>query len=280
MKLGLQMHLLMELLSSSFMDSGASKSVMSSKRFMSIPELFRPKLCNSRMKFQVANGDVLNAIGVAHVSIQLYGYTFKLPIFVFDLGDIDCIFGMDAGKEAGYITCARLGRIWFNANEHGKPEQLSRSSINDICHLRAVQRIELKLFKATTIEVAHEKRAMSKRWEGSQVHCMTHSSLWADLGTIMMDGIVDLSSGSAELDFVNSTSIPVIIKPGQIMATAMQVDSVEMLPDSEPDDDQSIPSIESVFSCVKRKDEFLYPCIVSDETMDAEEMCRLAVCQG
>ncbi len=43
-----------------------------------------------------------------------------------------------------------------------------------------------------------------------------------------------------------------------------------MLPDSEPDDDKSIPSAESVFSCVKRKDEFLYPCIMSDEAMDAE----------
>ncbi len=88
------------------MDLGASKSVMSSKQFMSIPELFRPKLCNTRMQFQVANGEVLNAIGVAHVSIQMYGYTFKLTIFVCDLGDIDCIFGLDAGKEAGFITCA------------------------------------------------------------------------------------------------------------------------------------------------------------------------------
>ncbi len=63
---------------------------------------------------------------------------------------------------------------------------------------------------------------------------MTHSSLWADLGMIMMDGIVDLSSGSAELDFINSTSNPVVIKPGQTVATATHVDSVEMLPDSEP----------------------------------------------
>ncbi len=44
-----------------------------------------------------------------------------------------------------------------------------------------------------------------------------------------------------------------------------------MLPDSEPDDDKSIPSTESVFSCVKRKDKILYPCIVSDEAMDAED---------
>ncbi len=86
-----------------------------------------------------------------------------------------------------------------------------------------------------------------------------------------MDGIVDLRSGSAELDFVNSTSNPVIIKPGQIVATAIEVDSFEMLPDSEPDDDKSIPSAESVFSCVKRKDEFLYPCIMSGEAMDAKK---------
>ncbi len=94
---------------------------------------------------------------------------------------------------------------------------------------------------------------MSKRWDGSQVHCTTHFSLWADLGTIMMDGIVDLSSASAELNFVNSTCNPFVIKPGQIMATAIQVDSVEMLPDIEPDDDKSIPSAESGFSCVKKK---------------------------
>ncbi len=62
---------------------------------------------------------------------------------------------------------------------------------------------------------------MSKRWDGSQVHCTTHSSLWADLGMIMMDGIVDLRSGSVKQDFVNSTSNPVVIKPGQIVATAI-----------------------------------------------------------
>ncbi len=152
------------------MDSGASKSVMSSKRFISIPELFLPKLCNTRMKFQVANREVLNAIGIAHVSIQKYGYTFNLPIFVCDLEDIDYIFGLDAGKGAGFITFARTGRIWFNANEHGEPEQLSRSSSNAICHLRAVGRIELKPFEATTIEVAYAKKAMSKRWEESQEH--------------------------------------------------------------------------------------------------------------
>ncbi len=99
---------------------------------------------------------------------------------------------------------------------------------------------------------------------------MTCSSLWADLGMVMMDGIVDLRSGSAELDFINSTSNPVVIKPGQIVATAIEVNSVEMLPDSEPDDDKSIPSAESVFCCVERKEEFLYPCM-SDEAMDAEK---------
>ncbi len=66
------------------------------------------------MKFQVANGEVLSSMGVAHASIQMYGYTFKLPIFVCDLGDIDGIFGLDAGKEAGFITCPQTGRIWFN----------------------------------------------------------------------------------------------------------------------------------------------------------------------
>ncbi len=100
---------------------------------------------------------------------------------------------------------------------------------------------------------------------------MTHSSLWADLGAIVMDGVADLSSGPAGLEFVNSTFNPVVIKPSQIVATAIQVDSVEMPPDSEPDYDKSIPSPEPVFSCVKRKDEFLYPCIVSDEAMEAEE---------
>ncbi len=54
------------------------------------------------------------------------------------------------------------------------------------------------------------------------------------------------------------------------MATAIEVDSVARLPDIEPDDDKSIPSAESVFSCVKKEDDFLNPCIVSEEAMDAK----------
>ncbi len=64
------------------MDSGESKSVML------IPELFRPKVYITRMKFQVANGEVLNAIGVVYVSIQMYGYNFKLPIDTIDIKTI------------------------------------------------------------------------------------------------------------------------------------------------------------------------------------------------
>ncbi len=90
MKLGLLMHPLMEPTPFKFhMDLGASKSVMSSKWFMSIPDLFRPKLSNIRMKFQIANGEVINAMGVAHISVQMYGYMFKLPIFICDLGVLD-----------------------------------------------------------------------------------------------------------------------------------------------------------------------------------------------
>ncbi len=48
-----------------------------------------------------------------------------------------------------------------------------------------------------------------------------------------------------------------------------------MLTDIEPDDDKSIPLAESVFTYVERKDSFLYPCVVSDEAMDAEEEFNL-----
>ncbi len=256
------------------MDSGASKSVKSSKHFMSISDLFRPMLSNTRMKFQVANEEVINAMGVAHTSVQMYKCMFKLPIVVCDLGDLDHIFGMDAEKIAGFITYSCTGRIWFNANEMGESEQLSRvgamqSAISE--QLIMYKRIELKLFKAATIEVAYAKRAMSKHWEGSWVHCTTHSSLWANLGTIMMDGVADLSSSSAVLDFVNATPIPVVIKPNQNIATAVQIDFMETLPDIEPDDNKSIPAAESVFSCVMERDNFMYPCMISDEMMDADE---------
>ncbi len=102
-------------------------------------------------------------MGVTHISVQMYGYMFKLPIFVCDLGYLDYMFGMDAGRITGFVTCAHTGRIWFNGNETGQPEQLSRSSCNAICHLRAVKRIKLKPFKAGTIEVAYAKRALLER---------------------------------------------------------------------------------------------------------------------
>ncbi len=55
------------------------------------------------------------------------------------------------------------------------------------------------------------------------------------------------------------------------MEMAIQVDSVEMRPDIEPVDDKSITSADSVFSCVEKKNNFLCPCIVSDEGMDVEK---------
>ncbi len=159
------------------MDTGASKSVMSMKFLKSIPDLFRPQLYNTNIRFQVANRDVLPSMGVAHVTICMYGYTFNLFIFVCDMGDIDYIFGLDAGTVAGFITCHRTGRLWFNANQREEPNQLSRSYSNVICHHRAVLTVELKPFKTCTIEVAYAKRAMSKKWDGSQVLCTTHSNL-------------------------------------------------------------------------------------------------------
>ncbi len=44
-----------------------------------------------------------------------------------------------------------------------------------------------------------------------------------------------------------------------------------MLPDIEPDGDQSILLAESVFGCGKKTDDFMYPCIVSDEMIDTDE---------
>ncbi len=66
------------------MDTGDSKSVISLRRFMSIPKLFKPQLYNMRMRFQVANR-VISSMGVAHVTMQMFGYMFNLLIFVCDL---------------------------------------------------------------------------------------------------------------------------------------------------------------------------------------------------
>ncbi len=115
------------------------------------------------------------------------------------------------------------------------------------------------------------KEPCTRNGMGHRSTVQTHSSLWADLNMIMMDGVADLSSGSVELDFINATLNPIVIKSGQIIANAVQIDSVEMLPEVEPDDDKSITSTESVFSCVKNMDNFLYPCIISDEVIDDEE---------
>ncbi len=119
----------------------------------------------------------------------MYGYMFKLPFFICNLGDLNCIFGMNARKIGDFHTCSWRGKNWFHA-------KLSRCSCNAIFYLRAVKRIELKLLKDVTNEVVYVKQAMSKHCKTSWVHCTTHSSLLAVLGMIMMDSIADLSSAS------------------------------------------------------------------------------------
>ncbi len=60
------------------MDIGASKSVMSLRRFISIPELFQPQLYNMRMRFQVANTEITDneeRLLIATVKINSMIYT-------------------------------------------------------------------------------------------------------------------------------------------------------------------------------------------------------------
>ncbi len=71
-------------------------------------------------------------MGVAHVTISMYCYTFNLPIFICDMGEIDCIFGLNTGSVAGFITRERTGRLWFNSNQREEPKQLSRGDYNAI----------------------------------------------------------------------------------------------------------------------------------------------------
>ncbi len=71
-------------------------------------------------------------------------------------------FGLDAGKEAGFITYARTGRIWFNTNQHAEPKQLSRCNSNALCHLREVQRIELNRSKQQLLKYLMQREPCPK----------------------------------------------------------------------------------------------------------------------
>ncbi len=109
---GLLKHPLLELL----LSSGASKSGIFSKQFMSIPERLQQQLCKTRMTFQVANREVLTSKCMGTHSNYISSFV------TWDLGDIYCIFGLDAEKIARFITFAWAGRNWFNENEHDELE--------------------------------------------------------------------------------------------------------------------------------------------------------------
>ncbi len=69
--------------------------------------------------------------------------------------------------------------------------------------------------------------------------------------------LMDTGASKSVMSMKSFKSIPELFRPqlhnpGQIVATAIQVDSVEMLPDSEPDDDKSITSPEPVLHRVRR----------------------------
>ncbi len=98
-------------------DSGASRSVISRNFYDSLPEP-RPSIQNTTTKFRVANGSVNKAAGICHLPVTLTFVTLVkticLPVFVCDFlsPNMNCVFGIDAGRTFKYVLCYDTGTIW------------------------------------------------------------------------------------------------------------------------------------------------------------------------
>ena len=204
------------------LDSGASRTIVSRAFYEALPEP-KPKLNHTKVCFQFADGRTQHSRGVIHLPVEVYGRSMVLVCFVCDMGDIDCVLGMDAFVKESMITCFRSGRIWIGGDVNSEPNQMVRKTGDRLCYLRAVENIIIDREGSGTVEVGFGKIIPAK-WNNTEILCTTHPELWSEKGTVVFDGVTKLSKGRTEVTLINSTDQILKIKRGQLIAIGSEID--------------------------------------------------------
>jgi len=214
-------------------DSGAAKTCLTRDVYNRLPEP-RPELRKTNLKFQMANGNTHNALGVCHFPLTLkFGDTYhteQLPVFVCDFlpADMDGVLGFDAQQRFRMLIDTEDGKLFRKADP-------SRSNP---CVCRAVPRQEgmykcgilnkvvIPAGSVMTVDVSTRNCGFPKKDKGNLVIGKPLDEFWDDYGILVFQGLVDLNAGPAPMIFVNMNEDDVVLRSGIKVMTIQETHGI------------------------------------------------------
>ena len=212
-------------------DSGASKSVIDTSVYESLPDP-KPFLNPTKTLFRVADGRVMGSSGVIHLNVVFFDdkgsqIRVSLPLFVCDLGQKQhCILGSDAGAKLNLSLDFAKALLYFDAKYTDKPLNCVAGRANRLAayQLRTLERTRIKAGHYAGVMVGTRGQNIPIEWRSNAlVECS--EEIWENYGLTFSDGLFDCTKGAQLLMMINMNEHDVILRKGIVVAELSPYDS-------------------------------------------------------
>ena len=209
-------------------DSGAAECICTLGFYESLPEP-RPKLNPTEYRFTIANGEVMPALGVCHMRMDLAGETVTVKFFVSDCRDNLALLGMSYYRQA---RCAIHTYEQKLSYADGREVELHQERLLGSFLLRSIKPITVPKHGYTVVNTDVDSVCFNDEIEGKPIICQSSNTLWDESGVDSVDGYTTIWRGKARLVLRNLSGHAVIIPKGKIVGEAFGCDEATIIGDA------------------------------------------------
>ena len=212
-------------------DSGASKSVIDTSVYDNLPDP-KPFLNPTKTRFRVADGRIMEPLGVIHIPIIFYDegeeqVRVTLPLFVCNLGQKHhCILGSDACARLNLSLDFANAKLRFDPKYLKKPLNCiaGRSNRLEAYQLKTIERTRIKAGHYAGVMVGTRGLNIPKQWrDNALAECS--EELWEVHGLTISAGLFDSTTGVQPIMVINMNEHDVILRKGTVIAELSPYDS-------------------------------------------------------
>ena len=205
-------------------DSGASKSCIDKSVWDALPEP-KPVLNPTRIRFRVANSQIMTPLGVIHAPITFDdGDTqvkVHLPLFVCETGKADkCVLGSDAGVILGLKLDWAKRQLHFDPRYARKPLNCAagRTDQPESYTARCLKSVVIEPMTCAGVIVGTRHHMPPRQWR-KQAFAEATNDLWDNYGLDVHPGMMNCSEGEQSLCVINYTNDRVVVRKGTDIAS-------------------------------------------------------------
>ena len=203
------------------LDTGASKTLMDYTTYLKMKHV-KP-LNKTKIKFQVANGEIMESLGVIHLPLDLNDGLISIKktweVYICKKLPTSCIFGFELLDELGFrfdpTTCsADCLRTKETRSLNLIPGEATRT---DTYQAKCMERVVVPPMNYVGVEVGTRNSMPPKEWR-HRVLCDWKEELDTRHGIFIVGGVMDFTKGPGVVCLINPTTKRIILPKDTVIA--------------------------------------------------------------